>query len=118
MAVPPEVTKKAFGFLSFAAAVRPENSRSKFFLTFSKSLTFHIFLAAFNTDCLTASLPSSAYTAPPAAVNGLAPPPATAPAPAPSNATPIDSIKFGPCCAKLATNQSIAPFELCLLQSQ
>ena len=69
------------------------------------------FLAAANTDCLTDSLPSSAYTAPPAAVNGLAPPPATAPAPAPSSATPIDSIKFGPCWARLATNQSIAPCE-------
>ena len=67
------------------------------------------FLAADATASFTESLPSIAYKAPPAAVNGLAPPPATAPAPAPTKATPIDSSKFGPCCAKLATNQSIAP---------
>ena len=84
----------------------PAASRSNLFSASLRTSPAVFFLAAAMTASLNADLPSKPANAPPAPTKG---PPVAVPTRKPTPAVKTDSIMFGPCWAKLATNQSTTP---------
>ena len=85
----------------------PAASRSNLFSVAVSASPAARLRAAAITDCLNADLPARPASAAVAPASGL--PPTAVPAAKPPRPTATDSSRLGPCCARLATNQSSTP---------